>query len=55
MTLEQDFVKKKLKKLKKRFPETDIEQIEKELYPLQGEEITPQIGKKKKKADSFRQ
>ncbi len=49
MTLEESFVKKKLKKLKKDFPSMDVEQIEKELYPLQGEEITPQVGKKKKK------
>lgn len=49
MTLEEDFVKKKLRKMKQRFPEMDVGQIEKELYPLQGEEITPQVGKKKKK------
>ncbi len=49
MTLEEHFVKKKLKKLKERFPSVDVKQIEKELYPLEGEEIVPKIGKKKKK------
>lgn len=49
MTLEQEFVKKKLKKMKKRFLGMDVEQIEKELYPLQGDEIAPKVGKKKKK------
>lgn len=49
MTLDQDFVRKKLKKMKQRFPGMDVEQIERELYPMQGEEISPKVGKKKKR------
>jgi len=49
MTLEEDFVRKKLRKMKKDFPGMDVGLIEKELYPLQGEEITPRVGKKKKR------
>lgn len=48
MTLEEDLVKKKLKRMKEKFPEMDVDQIEKELYPLQGEEVTPKVGKKKR-------
>lgn len=47
MSIEEKLVKKKLKK---RFPDEEtVEQIEKELYPLQGDEILPKVGKKKKK------
>lgn len=49
MTIEEQFVKKKLRKMKEKFPGMDVDQIEKELYPLQGEDITPKVGKKKKK------
>lgn len=39
MALEEEYVKKKLKKLKKDFPGMDIEKVERELFPLKGEEI----------------
>ena len=49
MILEESFVKKKLKKLKDRFPDIDVKQIEKELYPLEGGEVVLKVGKKKRK------
>lgn len=51
MSLEEEFVKKKLKKMKEKFPHMDTEQIEKELYPLEGEEIKPKVVKKKEEDD----
>ena len=51
MTLSEELVKKRLKKMKEKFPNLDVDQIQKELYPLEGEEIMPKIGKKKKEED----
>lgn len=51
MTLEKEYVKKKLKKMKENFPNMDVEQIEKELYPMQGDQILPKTVKKKKEDD----
>ncbi len=47
MTLDEDFVKKKLKRLKHIIPGMDTENIEKELFPVSGEEVKPRVGKKK--------
>ncbi len=50
MSIEEEIIKKRLKKLKQAHPEIDTERIEKELIPLQtGEEMQPKVGKKKKK------
>lgn len=48
MSLDEELVKKKLREMKDRFPGMDIEQIERELFPLKGDEVEPKIGKKKK-------
>jgi len=48
MSLDEELVKKKLREMKDRFPDLDTEQIERELFPLKGEEVGPKIGKKKK-------
>lgn len=48
MTIET-VVKRRIKKLKRVFPEMDEKQLERELIPLSGEEIQPKILKKKVK------
>lgn len=48
MTIET-IVKRRIKRLKKIFPEMDEKQLERELLPLSGEEIQPKILKKKVK------
>lgn len=47
MSLDEDFVRKKLKKLRDRFPGMDIDQVERELFPLKGD-MHVKVGKKKK-------
>lgn len=50
MSIEEEILKKRLKKLKQAHPEISTEQIEKELIPLKpGEEMQPRVVKKKKK------
>lgn len=46
---EEEYIKKKLKKLKEKFPGASTEQIERELFPHIGEEVVPKVLKKKKK------
>jgi hypothetical protein len=48
MTIET-VVEKRIKKLKRLFPEMDEKELERELIPLSGEEIQPEIIKKKVK------
>ncbi len=48
MTIET-VVKRRIKKLKEAFPEMNEKQLERELLPLSGEEIQPEIIKKKVK------
>jgi hypothetical protein len=45
--MEEEAIKKKLRKLKRDFPES-AEQVERELIPHQGEEIFIKSSKKKK-------
>jgi hypothetical protein len=45
---DEDIIKKRLKKLKQRFPEMDEEQIQRELFPLGKDEVKPKVVKKKK-------
>ncbi len=47
MTIET-VVKRRIKKLKRVFPEMDETQLERELIPLSGEEVQPKVVKKKK-------
>ena len=47
MTIET-VVEKRIKKLKRIFPEMDEKQMERELIPLSGEEIEPKVVKKRK-------
>jgi len=47
--VEEEIIKKSLKKLKQRYPSLPIERLEKELIPLSGEEIQPRVVKKKKR------
>jgi hypothetical protein len=49
MTLNEKLVKKKLREMKDRFPDMDIENIERELFPLKGDSVEPKTGKKNKK------
>lgn len=51
MSLEKTYVKKKLKKMKDKFPGMDVSQIEKELYPLGGDDVKPKVGKKEEDED----
>jgi hypothetical protein len=44
----EPFIKKRIKKLKRAFPDLD-DQLERELIPLPGEEIHPKLIKKKVK------
>ncbi len=46
----EKILRKRLKKLKERFPGLHEEEIEKELIPLRGEEelLKPKVGKRKK-------
>jgi hypothetical protein len=48
MSLDEELVKKKLREMKARYPEMDIDRIEHELFPLKGDEIHPVVGKKKR-------
>lgn len=48
MTVET-VVEERIKKLKRLFPEMDDKELERELVPLSGEEIQPEIIKKKVK------
>jgi hypothetical protein len=47
MSLDEVLVRKKLKELKAKFPGMDIDQVERELFPLQGD-VHVKVGKKKK-------
>ena len=44
----EKLIKGRIKRLKEVFPDLDEKQIERELIPLQGEEIQPTTVKKKK-------
>ena len=48
MVFEQ-VIKRRIRKLKKTFPDLEEKQLERELIPLPGEEIKPKILKKKVK------
>ena len=51
MSLEKEFVKKKLRKMRSRLPGMDVSQIEKELYPLGDDDMKPRVVKKKEDED----
>jgi hypothetical protein len=48
MVFEQ-VIKRRIKKLKKTFPDLEEKRLERELIPLSGEEIQPKVLKKKVK------
>lgn len=47
MTLDEEFVKRKLKRLKHTLPGMDTSNIEKDLFPVSGDDVKPRVGKKK--------